>query len=95
MQYCVYRNVVAHGQIKIRLLMGDDKLTDREKIELTVEAGLNAIPAIGGSLATLYFGTKQEKRFKRIENFYTDLKNDFEKFKEGIKNLEGTKIRKN
>lgn len=49
------------------------KLSGKEKFELTVEAGLQSLPYVGGSLATLYFGTKQEKRFKRIESFYQDL----------------------
>lgn len=68
--------------------MSDDKLTSKEKIELVVQAGLNAIPTIGGSLSAIYFGAKQEKRFKRIENFYNGLKNDFDKFKDKVKNLD-------
>ncbi len=58
--------------------MGESKLTVRDNIENIVEAGINAIPVVGGSLGTLYFGRKQEKRFKRIEKFYKLLKNDFE-----------------
>ena len=68
--------------------MDNDQLTNKEKIELAIQAGLNAIPTIGGSLSTMYFGTKQEKRFKRIENFYNDLKNDFDKYKDELKSLE-------
>lgn len=44
-----------------------------------IEAGLNAIPYIGGSLATLYYGTKNEKRFKRLEKFYKEVKEELEK----------------
>ena len=43
-----------------------------------VEAGLNAIPYVGGALATLYFGSKNEKRFERLENFYRELKEQLE-----------------
>lgn len=68
--------------------MEDNKLTTREKVELVIQAGLNAIPTIGGSLSAIYYGTKQEKRFKRIEKFYEILKNDFNKFKENIKSLD-------
>lgn len=54
--------------------MSDDiKLTLKEKFDITVEAGLQLIPWIGGSLATAYFGTKNEKRFKRIESFYEEF----------------------
>lgn len=34
---------------------------------------MQLVPYIGGSLATAYFSTKQEKRFKRIESFYQEL----------------------
>jgi hypothetical protein len=65
-----------------------EKLSNKDKIEIIVEAGLNAIPMIGGSLATLYFSTKQEKRFKRVEKFYELLKTDFDRFKEKIENID-------
>lgn len=66
----------------------DDKeinLTGKEKFDLTVEAGLQTLPYIGGPLATLYFGTKQEKRFKRIEKFYHEFSEELEQL--GIKLL--------
>lgn len=47
--------------------------------DIIIEAGLNAIPYVGGSLATLYYGTKNEKRFKRLENFYRDIKEELDK----------------
>lgn len=59
----------------------DNKLTAKEKFELAIEAGMQAIPYIGGSLSTLYFGSKQEKRFKRIEAFYNELRTDVEAIK--------------
>lgn len=51
----------------------DDKLTTKEKIEIAVQSGLQLVPYVGGALSTLYFGTKQEKRFKRIESFYEEF----------------------
>ena len=48
------------------------------KKDIIIEAGMNAIPYIGGSLATLYFGSKQEKRFERLENFYKQIKEELE-----------------
>ena len=44
--------------------------------ELIIESLVQAIPYIGGSLATLYFGKKQEKRFKRLEYFYQELRDE-------------------
>jgi len=64
--------------------MEEDKLTIKDNIENIVEAGINAIPVVGGSLNTLYFGRKQEKRFKRIEKFYELLKDDFESIQDKV-----------
>ena len=36
----------------------DDKLNGAEKRELVLQAGMQAIPYVGGPLATLYFGAK-------------------------------------
>jgi hypothetical protein len=49
------------------------------KKDTIIEAGLNAIPCVGGSLATLYYGSKNEKRFERLENFYRELKEELHK----------------
>jgi hypothetical protein len=57
-------------------MSSDERLTRKEKFELAVEAGLQLIPTIGGSLATIYFGNKQEKRFKRIESFYEEFQRE-------------------
>ncbi|RIJ64095.1 hypothetical protein [Rummeliibacillus sp. POC4] len=51
----------------------NDKLSTKEKIEITIQSGLQMVPYVGGPLATAYFGTKQEKRFKRLESFYQEL----------------------
>lgn len=60
----------------------------KEKAELAIEAGMQMIPVVGGSLATLYFGNKQEKRFQRIESFYTEVAQELEKIKGSIKNID-------
>lgn len=48
----------------------DEHLSAREKRDLVIQAGIQAIPHVGSALATLYFGRKQELRFKRLETFY-------------------------
>ena len=45
----------------------NDKLTTKEKIEIAIQSGLELIPYVGGALSSVYFATKQEKRFKRLE----------------------------
>lgn len=47
--------------------MDEMKMKPKDKFELVVNAGLQAIPYVGGPLATLYFGYKQEQRFQRVE----------------------------
>ncbi len=47
--------------------MEKEKISTKDKLELVVNAGLQAIPYVGGPLATLYFGYKQEQRFQRVE----------------------------
>jgi len=59
----------------------NDKLSGQEKLDIVVEAGLQLIPTIGSSLATAYYGTKQAKQFKRLENFYKDLSQTVEALK--------------
>jgi len=51
----------------------EDILNWKEKLDLTIQSGLQLIPYIGGSLSTAYYGAKQEKRFKRIESFYQEF----------------------
>ena len=53
-----------------------DKTGDRDTI---IEAVVQAIPYVGAPLATLYFGNKQEKRFRRLEKFYQELKEEMSK----------------
>lgn len=53
--------------------MESEKLTLKEKRDLVIQTGLQAIPYIGGTLSSAYFGYKQEIRFKRLEKFYEGL----------------------
>lgn len=48
------------------------------KRDTIIEAGINAIPYVGGPIAALYFGSKNEKRFERLENFYKKIKEQLE-----------------
>lgn len=67
--------------------ISDEKLTFKEYRDLVIESGMQAIPCVGGSLATLYFGYKQEKRFKRLESFYSELNVDIDAIKDKIPNI--------
>ncbi|WP_337529232.1 hypothetical protein [Zhenhengia sp.] len=65
-----------------------EKLTKKDYTEIVVEAGMQAIPVVGGPLATLYFGQKQEKRFKRLETLYTNLSHDLNSGKYSLPPIE-------
>lgn len=54
------------------------KLRPKEKFELVVNAGLQAIPYVGGPLSTLYFGYKQEQRFQRVEQTLSEVANELQ-----------------
>ncbi|MFF5815854.1 hypothetical protein [Lysinibacillus capsici] len=60
-----------------------EKLTSKDRLEIAVQSSLQFIPYIGSSLSTVYFSTKQEKRFKRIESFYEEIS-------EQLRNIEST-----
>ena len=64
------------------------ELTDKENKDVAIQAGMQLIPYVGGSMATLYFGKKQEKRFKRIETFYEELAKEVESMKDSISPIE-------
>ncbi|RUO38648.1 hypothetical protein CWE13_03100 [Aliidiomarina shirensis] len=53
-----------------------------KKRDLLIQASIEAIPYIGGPLSTMYFGAKQEKRFERLESFYTEIKEEIERLKD-------------
>ena len=54
----------------------DPALSWKQKKEIGLKAAIQAIPQIGGPLATLYFGTKQERRFNRLISFYHEIANE-------------------
>jgi len=62
----------------------EDKLSVSEYVNLAIEGGIGEIPYVGGVVQNLYFGAKNEKRFKRIENFYRELNQDLEQIKDSI-----------
>lgn len=59
-------------------------LTKKDFAALAVEGGIASIPYIGGLVQTMYYGSKSEKRFKRIEEFYEDLNKTMKELKEKI-----------
>lgn len=65
-----------------------DKLTNREKRDLVLQAGMQLVPYVGGPMASLYFGTKQEKRFKRLESFYQELAREVEQMRDSVQRIE-------
>jgi RNAse (barnase) inhibitor barstar len=68
--------------------MTDPKLTITEKRDLVIQASMELVPYVGGPLSTLYFGSKQEKRFKRIESFYKEISEEIGHMKESISSLD-------
>lgn len=58
--------------------MEKEKVGAKDKLELVVNAGLQAIPYVGGSLATLYFGYKQEQRFQRVEKTLKEVADELQ-----------------
>ena len=56
--------------------------------DLAIEAGLQAVPYVGGAIATAYFGPKLEIRLKRIESFYEEISSEFEAVKDSFKSIE-------
>ena len=65
-----------------------EKLNLPEIIDITVESGLQLIPVVGGTLSSAYFGTKQAKEFKRLENFYKILSEELNSIKTMILPIE-------
>lgn len=55
------------------------------KMQTVIEAGINAIPYVGGSLASIYSNNRNNKRFERIEEFYTNTKKQMESMEQGLK----------
>ncbi|GAA3645811.1 hypothetical protein [Asaccharospora irregularis] len=55
--------------------------------DVVIEAAIQAIPYVGAPLATLYYGNKQEKRFRRLEKFYEELKEEISKSQNNYKDI--------
>lgn len=53
-----------------------------------IDAGMQLVPYVGPSLSALYFGHKQEKRFKRLEAFYESLRETIGQLKQEIPSIE-------
>ena len=66
----------------------DEKLTGTEKRELVLQSLIQLIPHVGGPLSTLYFGAKQERRFKRLESFYSELVSEVSTISDQIASME-------
>jgi hypothetical protein len=65
-----------------------DKLSNSEKRDIVLQAGIQLVPYIGGPMASLYFGSKQEKRFKRLESFYQEIAREVEAMRDSIGTIE-------
>ncbi len=65
-----------------------DKLSNSEKRDLILQAGIQLVPYVGGPMASLYFGSKQEKRFKRLESFYQEIAREVEAMRDSIGTIE-------
>lgn len=64
------------------------ELSNSDKRDLIIQAGMQLVPYVGGPLSALYFGAKQEKRFKRLESFYQEVAAEVEKMKDSISSME-------
>lgn len=65
----------------------NDKLTIVEKRDLILQTGIQAIPHVGGSLATVVFGAKLERRLKRIERFLNEAALGMEGYKDSFASI--------
>ncbi|WP_169709525.1 hypothetical protein [Deferrisoma camini] len=65
-----------------------NKLSSSEKRDLVIEAAMQAIPYVGAPLSVIYFGAKQEKRFKRIESFYAELAEEINEIRDQIASVD-------
>ncbi|PEI63012.1 hypothetical protein COE81_12335 [Bacillus wiedmannii] len=59
----------------------DIKLNTKEKFHLGIEACLQLIPTIGGTISTSFYGYQKEKKLKRLEAFYNELAENMEELK--------------
>ncbi len=56
--------------------------------EIIIQAAIESIPYVGAALSTLYYGNKQEKRFKRLESFYQEIRQEINASKEKLADVD-------
>ena len=69
-------------------IKNQDVLSSKQKGEIGLQAAMQMIPYVGGALATLYFGTKQERRFNRLISFYEEVANELRAMKEPVVSID-------
>ena len=62
----------------------EESLNASEMRDLVIQAGMQSIPYIGSPFATLYYGGKQELRFKRLETFYKEVADEVNELKDRL-----------
>jgi hypothetical protein len=65
-----------------------ERLSIKEQIEIATQACLQLLPVVGGALTTIYFGRKQEIRFKRLEQFYVQVSDELKKIQDRLRPIE-------
>lgn len=54
--------------------------------ETIISAGLNLIPYVGGSLASIYNSSKKEKELERLDHFYKEVSDEIAGFNNELQN---------
>ena len=57
------------------------KENEKQDYDIVINGAMQLIPYVGSSLATLYFGRKQEKRFKKLEQTIKELAQELQGIK--------------
>ena len=65
-----------------------EKLTTKDIRDLVIQSGLQAIPYVGSAIASAYYGSVQERRFKRIENYYNEIAEEIKSLGGKVANIE-------
>lgn len=68
--------------------LNNEELSTTEKRDLVIQAGIEAIPYVGGPLSTLIFDGKQQLRLKRLEMFLDDLRLEVKAIENRIADIE-------
>lgn len=55
---------------------------------LIIKSLIQAIPYVGGSISTLYFDSKDKRKFENLESFYRNLAIEVDKVKSSISKME-------